>query len=286
MNKNELKSVLDDSVNFTTKQDEGFLEARYVRRTEDYFITYLSSHNGCNKNCHFCHLTATNQKYMNSASYEDFMNQAKEVFSHYIKQNKARAVNFNFMARGEPLSNKLILENPRKLLLGLTELSEEHNLIPKFNISTIMPNEVRDISLSSLFKGITPTLYYSIYSMNKVFRKKWVPAGIDPLLALDKLMEYQADNAKIIKIHYAFIENENDSINDLEQIMNEIEKRKLLIDWNIVRYNPFSELQGKEPSDLIIQRNVDYLGKHVNGNLKVVSRIGFDVKASCGMFVK
>jgi len=55
----------------------------------------------------------------------------------------------------------------------------------------------------------------------------------------------------------------------------------------IVRYNPYSALQGKEPSEEIIQARAELIKRLLPAShVKVITRVGFDVKASCGMFVE
>ncbi len=74
--KEVLHSYEDKSVNFVF---DNMLEARFVRRVEDYFIVYLSSHDGCNKACRFCHLTQTKQTSFNETTLEEYLIQAKTV---------------------------------------------------------------------------------------------------------------------------------------------------------------------------------------------------------------
>jgi adenine C2-methylase RlmN of 23S rRNA A2503 and tRNA A37 len=109
-----IKSELDKSINFTQKSSVGFIEARYVRREEDYFITYLSSMTGCPKSCKFCHLTASNQKSFDFVTIPEFMQQANVVMNHYnsVKEihGTAKVVHYNWMARGEALANPLLKE--------------------------------------------------------------------------------------------------------------------------------------------------------------------------------
>jgi 23S rRNA (adenine2503-C2)-methyltransferase len=98
-----LKSELDQSVNFVEQHLEGFLESRYVRRSPDYFVCYLSSHNGCNKGCRFCHLTATKQTDFKHSSHSDFVDQARRVFHHYSLNEKPAKTLLVYGSRRSPI---------------------------------------------------------------------------------------------------------------------------------------------------------------------------------------
>lgn len=281
-----LKSQIDQSVNFIEEELVGFIESRYVRKVDDYFICYLSSQTGCNRGCKFCHLTATRQTAFMDTDYQAFLGQACQVFRHYHREQKpAKYVHFNFMARGEVLANKFFINEADKILLALGELAVQNTLYPKYNVSTIMPLTLRT-ELTDIFKLTTPTMYYSLYSVDPVFRKKWLPAAMPVDQALDQLMEYQSRSKKIIKIHFAFIKGENDSKEGLLEMCNELNKRKLLCEFNLVRYNPYSPAQGEESDDQTIYENLELLRKNFKGDVQMIPRVGFDVKASCGMFVQ
>lgn len=280
-----LKSEIDRSVNFVEDQLVGFLESRYVRKTDDYFIAYLSSQTGCNRGCKFCHLTATNQMAFTDSDYQDFLSQTMQVFRHYRKENHpAKYMHYNFMARGEALANKYIINNSHEILNALADLAVRENLNPKFNISTIMPVTLKK-SLTDIFRIITPTMYYSLYSVNSKFRDKWLPAAMPVDQALDMLKDYQDMTKKIVKIHYCFIKGENDHPDDLKEMAWELDKRELLCEFNLVRYNPYSPEQGEESSQVQIDYNLALLDRYFPGKVQTISRVGPDVFASCGMFV-
>ncbi len=282
----ELHSQLDQSVNFVEENLKGFIEARYVRREENYFNCYLSSQSGCNKGCRFCHLTATKQTQFEDVTPDGFLKQAHDVFQHYRDESKpAKFVHYSFMARGEALANKFMLDNADEVLLPLCQLAVSNGLNPKVNISTIMPKTL-DKRLIDVFRIVTPTIYYSIYSVNREFRDRWLPAAMPAYHALDKLSEYQQATKKIVKIHYAFIKGENDSLADVEAVLDAVETRNLQIEFNIVRYNPFSPEQGQEADEETVQRNFGYIKGRLPGKVRLIKRVGFDVKASCGMFVE
>jgi len=285
-----LSSVQDNSINIISEKSVGFTEARYVRREKDYFIIYLSSQTGCGKRCKFCHLTASGQTKFIHVNREDYLSQATSVMNEYNKlknsEGAARVVHYNWMSRGEALSNPYLINEAYPILSDLTNLSISNSLIPKFNISTIMPYEVSRKELSEIFLGITPTLYYSLYSMNKDFRKVWMPSAIDPNKALEKLKRYQDDSKKIIKIHYAFIKDENDSLEDLKQVCDAISTHDLKVEFNLVRYNPYSSEEGEESSEEVLNRNLEFLKDNLDSKVKMIKRVGFDIKASCGMFIE
>ncbi len=289
-----LKSSEDASVNFVFSDPDykGYFEARYVRRNNDpkYFAVYLSSQSGCKQACRMCHLTNTRQTNAENATVDMFAKQASAVLDYY-DQNclPAEIVHYNFMARGEAFANPAFLEDSHSILtcLGNMAITCTRNLVPRFLISTIMPKNLRGRSLSKIFPVIHPEIYYSIYSVEDDFRRKWLPNAMPVDEALEMLKVYQENTKMIPKLHWAFIEGENDSEDAVERICNRVRRVDLRADFAIVRYNPYSEIYGKEPDESVIDRNIRLIQKHMPfSRVKKIIRVGKDVKASCGMFVE
>lgn len=280
-----LPSCEDQSVNFVF---DNMMEARYVRRVDDYFICYLSSHTGCNKSCRFCHLTQTGQVDMVDATIDDYIKQASHVLDYYDSVgNPAKKVNFNFMSRGEVLANQIFLNHANEILEALQTMASARGLESNFNISTIMPDDVADIDLSTLISNeYDHMFYYSLYSINPNFRKKWIPKSLPVDDALNKLKSWQGATGRTLALHWAFIENENDDEQDIKTLLAKINEHGLDAKFNLVRYNPYSEKQGQESSEDVIERNFSLIASDLqNTESRIVPRVGFDVKASCGMFV-
>jgi len=287
-----LKSATDESVNLVQPKGDGFFESRYVRRADDYLVCYLSSHSGCNRGCRMCHLTATRQTMFEHATAEDYYNQAKLVLDHYAAvtatgRPRADSVNFAWMSRGEPLANEHLIDDPDRVFSLLYKLACRHSLYAKFNISTIMPRTLdRASRLIDIFTFVTPTIYYSLYSVDNTFRAKWLPAAMPVEEALADLKRYQDFSKKILKIHFALIEGENDKAGQIIDCIEAIQRHQLVVEVNLVRYNPPGPDAGKEASEGAYKQ-AEALFKSAFGpaHVQTVQRVGFDVKASCGMFV-
>jgi 23S rRNA (adenine2503-C2)-methyltransferase len=285
---NILKSEIDPSVNFIEQQLIGFTESRYVRKKVEYFICYLSSQTGCNQGCRFCHLTATKQFKNTDCVMEDYLNQVENVFGYYSKEIPAETCHYNFMARGEVLDNKWFCLNAPYLFEKLGRFAFKYNVYPKFNLSTIIPKKFLDeySCLTDVFDLFCPTIYYSLYSTNSYFRNKWMPKAGEIGRSLNLLKKYQVKSKKILKIHHCFIEGENDSIKDLEEMVRCLDFYGLMYEFNLVRYNPYNKEQGREASENVIMRNLYWLKENVKGKVQEIPRVGPDVYASCGMFME
>ena len=280
-----LKSEIDDSVNFVWDLDEKqALEGRYVRRHKEYVACYISTQTGCSQACRMCHLTFNGQNHPRDAKFEEVLEQARTVMDYYLTQPAAKTVHYNFMARGEPLSSRVVLEDSQELLLHLGEMAKECGVVPRFLISTIMP-ETLPKSLVELFPTVHPEIYYSLYSMRPEFRRKWLPRAMDPNRALAVLAEWQHHTKKIVRIHHALIEGENDdSTDEVLRIVNAVDKVGLRVDFTLVTYNPPSEKHGR--TSTVYQDYAKTLRDFFpTSRIKHIQRVGYDVAASCGMFV-
>lgn len=274
-------------MNWDRPADVGRIEARYVRRGDDYFVVYLSSQTGCDQGCRMCHLTATGQTRLRNVTHSELMDQADQVLGHYRTETpKAESVHFNFMARGEPLASPLLRERSDEVLGELAGKATTMGLRPRYLVSTILPRELGETKIEDMFVTYHPEIYYSIYSVRDDFRRRWLPRAMPVEAAMERLAAWQRHSYKICKLHYAFIAGENDSEKDVHEICDAVERHKLMVHVNLVRYNPHGSRRGNEPSEEIIQRNAGiYRQRLPSSRVRVIPRVGYDVQASCGMFM-
>src|SRR5205823_6434926 len=109
----------------------------------------------------------------------------------YRREAPARAVHFNFMARGEPLANAVLLSRADDLLGELARRAVALGLRPRYLVSTIFPRGLGGRLLEDLFITHHPEIYYSLYSVSESFRRRWLPKALPAEEALDRLASWQ-----------------------------------------------------------------------------------------------
>lgn len=309
MSTQTLYSTQDVAVNKVIRHYGETFEARGVMRSEDRLTIYVSSHSGCNRACRFCHLTQTGQTDMVQADLHCFLMQIREVLHDpMIAQKHAgiAQVNIDFMARGEPLMNDEVLTYPHVLCESIRQLiAAQFPVMPKlrFLISSIVPEQIRGQNIthsdhraeavaywSQVFdrilgvrkNGFDLEFYYSLYSIDRAFRRKWLPRALD----IDCVGTALLDRHEGVVIHHALIAGQNDSIRDALRIADWVGHYNLRTRFNLVAYNPYSEQQGVESDESTIEAYLNVLRESEYFTaVNRVTRVGFDVKASCGMFV-
>lgn len=286
-----LRSVLDSSINIVQDIDIGEkIESRYVhRKHSDHAIIYISSQTGCDQLCKFCHLTQSGQTVYRDCTIEEIFNQVDLVWEH-IDFDRINTIHFNFMARGEPLNNNNILENLDSLFFGFRTRCERMGKEFKVLFSSIIPKKNADRIFGFLDKALRYKefyLYYSLYG-DEEFRKRWMVNAYDLGLVLSYLgTKYQDGYTEQIVLHWAFIDGYNTNGIKLQMLAKRVLLRGLDgVRVNIVRFNSFNELY-REPSEERISELLGLWNKiNPNERNKIVPRVGYDVNASCGMFMR
>ena len=286
-----LSSKVDASVNHVVLAgDGGYYEARYVRRVPERWICYLSSHSGCDKACRFCHLTATRQTMMSPADLDGFLAQAARAFGSYDAACRdgvpaASKVHFNWMARGEPLENPTLLASPDELFGALGDMAASRRLSHAHKVSSILPAGFTG-DLARILADSRSRIYYSLYSVNPAFRRRWMPKAMPAGEGLDLLADYQRRTGGTAVLHWAWIKGENDGEADVARLLEAVAVRGLRAKFNLVRYNPRSARHGAEPDEAALQALFDRVASGLGTpGSRIVPRVGVDVRASCGTFV-
>jgi adenine C2-methylase RlmN of 23S rRNA A2503 and tRNA A37 len=312
--------AIDGSCNLIFNYGKSVLESRYVRRSPNYVSLYLSSHNGCTMGCRFCWLTQQKLNSFSASGLDIYRSQTLhllDVIPEKDHQNLLKnqiKININLMARGEPLANPTIINSYQDFYKSLEkDVIESGYKEVKINLSTIMPHTVRKRNLIDIFKDNPVSIYYSLYSPNETFRKKWLPNAIPYQTSLDKIKKYQEDYYKLttqwapLTFHWAVIKGQNDDIEENLFLQKEILERDFKnLKFNLVRYNPPEGLpieDSQEVSDETLKTifhifesisNIDEKGNQ-SGNhqgkgstkrnlSRIVDRVGKDAFISCGMF--
>jgi adenine C2-methylase RlmN of 23S rRNA A2503 and tRNA A37 len=113
-----------------------------------------------------------------------------------------------------------------------------------------------------------------------------MPGALPFLESLQVLHRYQQHSKKVVKIHHALIAGVNDTREAVDGLLDAVADVGLHVEINFVAYNPSGPGMGEPSAPEQVQTVVAMMKDRLPpAAVKVVPRVGFDVKASCGMFV-
>ncbi|MDQ0135835.1 adenine C2-methylase RlmN of 23S rRNA A2503 and tRNA A37 [Neorhizobium galegae] len=227
---------------------------------------------------------------MTNAVLEDILIQAETVISALQELNiTVKNLHFNFMARGDVVSNVDLVRSWNDVELGLSSLAQRKNISANAAIlvSTIFPRKIGFEYIENLLKSKITNIYYSYYSKKDSFRRRWLPNSQSVEESCIFLKKFHEASGKRPRFHFCFINGQNDSTEDLDDLIDVASDFSPFFDVNIVRFNPPPGSNYTESPEERVLENVEYLRKYLpNSNVKIISRVGYDVKASCGMFLE
>jgi 23S rRNA (adenine2503-C2)-methyltransferase len=310
-----IHSALDQSFNIIYNLGT---EARWVNRKGPKASIYVSSHDDCRMACKMCHLTTQQlPARVNHVDADMYYSQVFDVVSEAIRSGKMEGIekiNVNFMARGDVFANKFFRRDPMKVRTSIDRaiydaLSGTVENYPeiKLNVSSIFPMMVTGMTIDELVGGYitdeteiprsTIEVYLSLYTMDEKRRKWLLPSAISSREAMNMV----ASTSLPCTIHHAYIKDFNDDVSRLVDAIKQYGLVAPRVRHNAVRYNP-NELTksgllssrydiSEEAPVNVVYDNVNMIGEALGCTVgkrasKVIERVGMDVKASCGMFMK
>jgi 23S rRNA (adenine2503-C2)-methyltransferase len=271
----------DGTLNWVQGSGKELFETRLVTRGTKS-VVYLSSQAGCVQGCRMCHLTTTRQNSAHNARPETLSEQlslAGSALRQRHTEGLVDEIHLNFMARGEPLANRTLVNNLGQTIESLERQAQEYAPGARIRtlISTTFPRSLRTGFTHNLGTA-RPHFYYSLYTADKVKHASWFPSAHDPAVALPWLHELQHHTGTVSRIHLPIIHCFNDTAWDWEALRDLVGFYLPAVEYNIVRYNP-PDAQTREAPESVIADAARFL------RARVVPRVGYDVFASCGMFV-
>lgn len=295
----------------------GVIEYNNIERNK--YSVFASSSRGCPMRCTFCYLTIKNCEY-GKLTEDQILTNLKEALLEQLEhkpETKNRFVKLCWMGMGEDqiiqssrtrsITSKFlnwVLDN--KYAVGLDGV----------DISTVLPNIKREDWIDNFHdinfdiqrnqypmnpnnkirvhgEGFSEDevyidrsavrLFYSLHSGNQETRDKIIPNAMPLDSAIEFLKEYSSDNEHNVIFHHMFMEGQNDSNEEVDDLLRLIDKHKLHnYEFRILRYNhcqdsPFGE---SDTFNNIISR----IAKHIQ-HLKIQISTGNEIRAACGQFI-
>lgn len=291
-------------------KDTGEIEIRLTDRNK--YSIFISSSTGCYLACPFCHLTIKNSTYKKLKA-DAILQNIKEALTDEIRvrpELSKRYVKICWMGMGDALNQpdmvydvslKLmdwIMENNYALGLDSVDLStvlpqvgerwiahfsKLNKILEKYplNPDTALVEQAEMATHSTYTDRSLFRLFYSLHSAAQTTRDNMVPNTTALARAVILLKRLQDEGVSIL-FHQLFVEGLNDRDQEIDTLVEFMNKNFPNNELRILRYNFCDNSPYKEWESIIGQ-----LGQRLKSHkkIKIQTSAGSEVQAACGQFL-
>lgn len=293
----------------------GAIEQNNVERNK--YSIFASSSRGCPMKCTFCYLTIKNCEYK-KLSEDQILTNLKDALLEQLKhkpETKDRYIKLCWMGMGEDqIINSIKTRSITDRFLRWVYNNDYAMGLDGIDISTVLPNIKQDNWIENFHdmnfdmkqyymnpnnkvrvhgEGFSEDevyinrsivrLFYSLHSGNQETRNKLIPKAMPLDKAIKLLKKYSVYNNYNVIFHHMFMEGQNDSNKEVDDLLNLIDKYSLHnYEFRILRYNECKSSKFGESEHF--KNIIDRLAQNI-AHLKVQISTGSEVHAACGQFI-
>lgn len=275
------------------------------------YSVFISASKGCAMACTFCYLTIDDVPF-GKLRYDEVITNIKEAILNEaeVTDLSTRYIKLCWMGMGEALLTPSLVQSGT---LEILEWVMENNLaagLDGVDISTVLPKmgnkwvtQLPELNVSLEKYDLNPNnknvvnqesgtlveyanrsrfrLFYSLHSANQANRERIIPNAMPLTDAVPQLTELESQGVNVI-IHHMFLEGTNDSVEELDALIEFMNVSFPFNELRVLRYNKHDD------SDIRETDSFETVACYIQGGIrkvKVQVSYGKDVKSACGQFV-
>lgn len=235
----KIYSKEDKTIKYVFRLDNGMIvEAAFIDNNTNKNIICVGSHTGCNLRCKFCFTTdCADQIQSIIVSDDEIVEQVKFIVNDLNLKDRLLLV--SYMGCGEPLLNVINVVNSMEKIRAMFQPS-------RFGLATLMPNAKTFSYLLDKTQQLNLNLkiHLSLHFTDDIIRAKWMPAATPIKPAVDALENYHKVTGQSVEVHFALIEDLNDSTHDAEQLCCLLKNKDIPV--KLLQYNERKSIGNKK----------------------------------------
>lgn len=278
--KEKIKSSLDKTVKYVFRLNDGvIMETSYIDNGTGKDIICVSSQTMCSMGCSFCHLTDYVGKVkLRNMNFSEIIESVDFIYRDLNLVNN-RLLLVSYMGMGEAVMNS------DNVLISMKKLMQSYENI-RFGMATSLPKGKwkNFIKIAEVVKEskIPLKIHLSLHYTRDLQRNEFMPGSLNIKPSISALEFYHQITGNPVEIHYTLIKGQNDTIEDSWNLISLIENREIPVKF--LRFSP-KENDDNEETD---KKRISYFREKLEESgikTEYYEPPGFDVAASCGMFL-